>query len=186
MHERDEDEDDDERPVFMAKISEVDDIGLRGAWMDAAEYIADAEEKISLWFRHPMSRSSAVRHGDHIEPGFIYLGDSESLSFIARMAVGIIKHGPAFTFWVRDMGGSPDALKEFEKAFLGQWKSATEFAQHVLEARGDAEESEHRDGEEAREDPETDAESWARDLQRRGEINVVPNPQGGVWVFRGW
>ena len=31
-----------------------------------------------------------------------------------------------------------------------------------------------------------DAKSWAQDLQRRGEINVVPNPQGGVWVFRGW
>ena len=187
MYEGEPDQDDDRQPVFMARISEVDDVGLRGTWMDAAEYIADAEESIGLWLRHQLSRGSPVRDGDdHREPGFLYLGDNESLAFIAEMAAGIVKHGPAFSFWVREMGNSPDALEEFEKVFLGQCKSAAEFTQHVLDERTCTEESERRDGEESRQDLEMDAKTWAQDLQRRGEINVVPNPQGGVWVFRGW
>ena len=187
MYEGEPDQDDDRPPVFMARISDVDDVGLRGTWMDAAEYIAHAEESIGLWLRHPLSRGSPVRDGDdHREPGFLYLGDNESLAFIAEMAAGIVKHGPAFSFWVREMGNSPDALEEFEKVFLGQWKSAAEFTQHVLDERTCAEESERRDGEESRQDLEMDAKTWAQDLQRRGEIRVVPSPQGGVWIFRGW
>jgi antirestriction protein len=188
MYEGEPDEDDEHRrPVFMARISEFDDIGLRGTWMDAAEYIADVEERIALWFRHPISHGSPVRDGDdHPEPGFLYLGDSESLTFIAEMAAGIVEHGEAFALWVREMGNGPDALEQFEKVFLGQWKSAEEFAQHVLDDRGCTEESEHPEGEESCQNLEVDAETWARDLQRRGEISVIPNPQGGVWVFRGW
>jgi len=64
MYEGEPDQDDDRPPVFMARISEVDDVGLRGTWMDAAEYIADAEESIGLWLRHPLSRGSPVRDGD--------------------------------------------------------------------------------------------------------------------------
>jgi Antirestriction protein (ArdA) len=188
MYEGEPDEDYEELlPIFSARTSDRSDGGLRGTWMDAAEYIAGVEERIALWFRRPIYRRSPVRDGDdHSELGFLYLGDSESLAFIAEMAAGIIKHGQAFTFWVREMGNSPDALEEFEKVFLGHWKSAEEFAQHVLDDRGYAEESEHRDGKESPEDLEMDAKTWAQDLQRRGEINVMPNPQGGVWVFRGW
>ena len=186
MYEREPDDGDEQPPVYMARESDLDDVGLRGAWMDAAEYIAHAEKNIGLWLRHPMSNGTPVRDGnDHTEPGFLYLGDNESLAFIAEMAAGILKHGPAFGFWVRQMGGRPDALDEFEKVFLGQWKSATHFTQHVLDDHA-AEHSERRDGEESREDLPADAKSWAQDLQRRGEIRVVPNPQGGVWVFRGW
>ena len=123
---------------------------------------------------------------DHTDPGFLYVGDRESLRFIAEMAAGIARHGKAFAFWVREMGGSPEALAEFEKVFLGRWESAEEFAQRVLDEYAAVEDSERRESEETREDLPADAKSWAHDLQRRGEIDVVPNPQGGVWVFRGW
>jgi hypothetical protein len=186
MHEREEHEDDDERPVFMAGFSEFDDAGLRRAWMDAGECIAAAEKRIALWLRQPLSCSSSLRSGDHIEPGFIYLGERESLAFIAAMAAGILRYGPAFSFWVRKMGQRPEAPEEFEKVFLGHWQSAAEFAQHVLDQRDGSDEPERRDEEEPREEAEIDATIWAQDLQRRGEINVVPSPEGGVWVFRGW
>ena len=187
MHEGEPDKDDERHvPVYMASISEVDDIGLRGTWMDAAEYIAGAEKNIGLWLRRPMPHGPPARDGsDHSEPGFLYLGDRESLQFIAEMAAGILRHGRAFALWVREMGGRPDALDEFEKVFLGQWESAEDFTHHVLDDRG-VEDSERREDEESSEDPPMDAKSWARDLQRRGEIKVVPSPHGGVWIFRGW
>jgi hypothetical protein len=186
MYEGEPDEDDESQPpIFIAEVG--DDGGLRGEWMDAAEYIAETEKRIALWFHNPVSRSSPVRDGgDHCQPGFLYVGERKSLAFIAEMAAGIIKHGQAFAFWVREMGNGPDALEHFEKVFLGQWESAEQFAQHILDDRGCTEESEHRDREDLRQDPQMDAQTWARDLQRRGEINVIPNPQGGVWVFRGW
>jgi antirestriction protein len=187
MHEREPDKDDERPLVFSARIGETDDIGLRGSWMDAAECIANSEESIALWLRSPLSRDSPLRDGtDHAEPGFLYLGDNESLTFIAEMAAGIAKHGPAFALWVRAMGNSPEIRDKFEKVFLGQWKSATEFAQHVLDERGRNGESEPHDSEESSETVEMDAKTWARDLQRRGEIKVVHNSQGGVWIFRGW
>ncbi len=186
MHEREPDDEDEQPPVFTARSSEVDDVGLRGAWMDAAEYIAGAEKNIGLWLRHPLPYDAPGRDGhDHSEPGFLYLGDNESLAFIAEMAAGILKHGPAVGFWVREMGGEPDALDEFEKVFLGHWRSAEDFTRHVLDERA-GEDSEHSESEVSGEHVPADARSWARDLQRRGEIRVVPNPQGGVWVFRGW
>ena len=51
MYEGEPDEDDEERrAIFMANVG--DDGGLRGEWMDTAEYIADTEENIALWWRH--------------------------------------------------------------------------------------------------------------------------------------
>jgi hypothetical protein len=188
MHEGEPDRDDEEPvPVYMTSISEADDVGLRGSRMDAAEYIAAIEERIARRLSIPKSDKRSWRDGDdHTEPGFLYVGDRESLQFIAEMAAGIARHGKAFAFWVREMGGRPEALDEFEKVFLGQWESAAEFAQRVLDDCRPREEPERRDDENSDQDPEMDAKTWAQDLQRRGEINVVPNPQGGVWVFRGW
>jgi len=188
MHEREPDRDDEKFvPVYMASISETDDVGLRGSRMDAAEYIAAMEERIARRLSVPKSDKRSWRDGhDHTEPGFLYVGDREALRFIADMAAGIARHGQAFAFWVREMGGRPEALDEFEKVFLGQWESAEDFAQYVLDDHATAEDSERRESDEPREDLPADAKSWAHDLERRGEINVVPNPQGGVWVFRGW
>jgi hypothetical protein len=155
--------------------------------MDGAECIANAEESFGRWLRSPLSRGSPQRDGnDHAEPGFLYLGDRESLTFIGEMAAGIAKHGPAFALWVRAMGNSPESIAQFEKVFLGEWKSATEFTQRLLDERDSREESEPDDGEGSRESLDLDAASWAQDLQRRGEIKVVRNPEGGVWIFRGW
>lgn len=188
MHEREPGKDKERLWVFTDCVKEVDDAGHRAAWMDAAEVIADTEESRAFFFNDPLSRTDdrARKGGDRFEPRFLYVGDRESLAFMAETAAGIIKHGQAFAFWVREMGGRPDALDEFEKVFIGHWKSADEFTQYVLDDRAAAENTERRDDEESREDRPTDAKTWARDLQRRGEIRVVPSPLGGVWVFRGW
>jgi len=187
MHEREPDKDKERQWVFTDCISEVDDAGHRAAWMDAAEVIADTEEVRAFFFHDPLSRIGPARKSrDRFEPRFLYVGDRESLAFMAETAAGIIKHGQAFAYWVREMGGKPDALDEFEKVFLGHWKSAEDFTRHVLDDHAGTEESERRDDEDSGHDLEMDARSWAQDLQRRGEIRVVPNPQGGVWIFRGW
>ena len=113
MHEREPNGDDEKpMPVYMTSISEADDVGLRGSRMDAAEYIAAMEERIARRLSVPKFDKSAWRDGhDHTEPGFLYVGDRESLQFIAEMAAGIARHGKAFTFWVREMGGGPEALR---------------------------------------------------------------------------
>ena len=38
---------------------------------------------------------------------------------------------------------------------------------------------------ESRPDLHADAEELAQELQQRGDISVIANPEGGVWIFRG-
>lgn len=185
MHEREPSSNEDRLWVFTDCVKAVDDAGHRAAWMEAAEMIADNEQGRAFYFNDPLSRTDrSYKRDDRVEPRFLYVGDRQSLAFMAETAAGIIRHGEAFACWVREIGGRPDSPEEFEKAFLGHWKSAEEFTQHALDERVAADSE--GDGEEPREDLPIDAESWSRDLQRRGEIRVVPSPLGGVWIFRGW
>ena len=68
-------------------------------------------------------------------------------------------------------------------AFLGSWESAEQFAAQMLEYLRPPTQME-QSAEEVRPDLHGDADELAHELQRRGDISVVANPEGGVWVFR--
>jgi hypothetical protein len=183
MHERRLKEDDEEiLPALTARV--CDDGGLPGDWMETAENIADAEERIALRWRNPMSRSFPVRDGrDHLEPGFVLLGSRKSLAFIGETVSGITEHGEVFAAWARHVRGDPKELQRFADAYLGRWESVEAFIGQVLDelppvitagADGD-----HQLG------VLTNAVELADELQRRGDICAIDNPEGGVWIFRG-
>lgn len=182
MYEGEPNEDNEELPpIFTAKVG--DDGGLRGDWMDTAEYIADTEEKIALWWRHPASRGTPVRDGqDHLDPGFVLLGNRESLAFIGETASGITEHGQAFVAWARHVGGDPEELRRFQDAYLGRWETAEQFVSEVLAELGPI----LAEGPEADQQMRVlnDVAELAQELQRRGDIWTAPTPDGGVWVFR--
>jgi hypothetical protein len=169
-------------PVFAASTGEADDVGLRGAWIAAAQQIAGAEQEIATWL--VLRRSVGQQPADELRPGFLYLGKGEALAFIAALVVGILTYGEAYTYWVQSSGGDPRAQAEFEKVFLGRWPSTERFTQHLLDQR--ARDDDAADSDESKDEWALDAASWAADLQRRGEIRVVDDPEGGVWIFRGW
>jgi hypothetical protein len=168
--------------VFATSTAEADDVGLRGAWIAAAEQIAAVEREVSTWLL--LRRSAGQKRSDELRPGFLYLGEGEALGFIAAMVVGILTYGEPFIYWVQSGGADPRAPAEFEKVFLGSWPSAERFTQYLLDQR--ARDDDAADSEESEDEWALDAANWAADLQRRGEIRVVDDPEGGVWIFRGW
>ena len=184
MHERELDEDEEKQPpIFVAGISKRKDGDLRAAWTDAAQYIADTERRIALWMRH-LSALSEESGRDETRPGFLCVGDRSSLGFIGAMAAGLIEHGQAFAAWARQAGSDPDMFSRFKDAYLGQWESAEQFAEQMLEyLRPDG--TEQSDTGESRPDSHGDAQELAHELQQRGDISVIENPEGGVWIFRG-
>ena len=185
MHERELDEDEEKQPpIFVAGISKRKDGDLRAAWMDAAQYIADTERGIASWIRH-LSALSEESGRDETRPGFLCVGDRSSLGFIGAMAAGLIEHGQAFAAWARQAGSDPDMFSRFKDAYLGQWESAEQFAEQMLEYFRPADHMEQSAADESRPDLHADAEELAQELQRRGDISVIENPEGGVWIFRG-
>lgn len=187
MYEGEPDEQATQRRVHFADLSNYDDGGLEGAQLETAECVAYSEQRIDTRFRRSAG-GKADKARIIVQEQFapLYFGDATSLKFIGEVAAGILEHGPAFAAWACCVGKNFELLARFSDSYLGHWRSAGEFTQHILDDRGCTEESEHRDGEESCQGLQMDAETWARDLQRRGEISVMRNPRGGVWVFRGW
>jgi hypothetical protein len=181
MHERGLDnEDEDERPIWVA--NDRRDGGLRDDWREVAEVIANIENRSALyWVRRKREGFGGI-DDDDIDPGFIMVGRRRSLSAIAEATSGIIEHGQAFRAWADLVGDDPEALHRFSEAFLGSWGSAAEFAQQVLGELGPLSADEFDEDQQLR--ILVLASELADELERRGVISAVPNPKGGVWVFR--
>jgi hypothetical protein len=184
MHEKSEEGEAPQGAIFTAGTVEADDVGLRGAWIAAAQQIAGTEQEVATWLT--LRRSVGCKAADELRPGFLYLGRREALAFIAAAVVGILTYGPSFAHWVQASGGDPCALAEFEKVYLGSWPSVEQFTEYLLKEREQDDGAEAEPAEEPPEEAALDAAQWAADLQRRGEIRVVDDPAGGVWIFRGW
>ena len=72
--------------------------------------------------------------------GALRLDEFESLADVARIAKGIAEHGPAFAAWAEHVGTDSEALDEFEDAYMGEWESAADFAEEMLDDTGQIDE----------------------------------------------
>ena len=133
---------------------------------------------------------SGLEHADgddELRTGLRHGGRRESLSVHRRDGSGHHRARPGLRRLGRELvGDDPEALRRSTKVFLGQLgecrgvrPARARRASAALSSRRIARRSAV---------PRCCCwpASWARDLQRRGVICVVPNPRGGVWVFRGW
>jgi hypothetical protein len=167
--------------AIFAKVG--DDGGLLGDWLDTADSIAANERNLVRWWFHPSSNRSFMHDGrDHHKPDLVLFGNRESLSFIGETASGIAEHGQAFAAWARLVGHDPEQLIRFEEAFLGGWPSAEEFVSEVLDELGPVVTEGTGGDHQVR--ILTGTSELAEELQRRGDIYTIENPEGGVWVFR--
>jgi antirestriction protein len=103
---------------------------------------------------------------------------------VTTVALGVTEHGPAFAAWV-DHGGDVDNEAGFEEAFVGSWDSAEDYADSLLDDFGLEAVLDQAVPQALRAYVTIDSEGFARDLELGGDITVVANPDGGVWVFDG-
>lgn len=170
----------DDRPIYVANDRE--DGGLRDDWREVAEVIANIEGGMALRRLRRRRAGLDLPDGDQLQPGFIMVGRRASLAAIAEATTGIIEHGQAFAAWADLVGDDPEALRHFDKAFLGSWDSAAEFAKQLTAELGPLTADESEDDQQFR--MLLLANELAEELQRRGVICAIPNHRGGVWVFR--
>ena len=186
--------------IYVASLSDYNNGILHGGWIEAVADPEAMQEEIDAMLR--MSPTTG-RYGDvaeewaiHDYDGFgpLVLGEYESLERIAKLASGIVEHGLAFAAWMNVIGddvGDESSGSEgdreserFSEQFLGSWKSVEEYAEDLLQDMG-ANELLAKIPEWLQPYLTLDTAGFARDLQLGGDVSVVENPEGGVWVFRG-
>ena len=100
-----------------------------------------------------------------------------------RVARGIDVHGPAFAAWVSLTDETGDDIESrFESAYLGEWSSVEEYADHLL---ADFELDELLDKavpESLRPYVQVDVAGFGRDLEIGGDISAEESPSG-VYIF---
>ena len=190
----------DDPRIYVASLSDYNNGILHGRWIEITGHVETMHEEIAAMLR--MSPTTA-KYGDvaeewaiHDYDGFgeLVLGEYESLKRIAKLASGIVEHGLAFAAWMNVIGddvGDESSGSEgdreserFSEQFLGSWKSVEEYAEDLLQDMG-ANELLAKIPEWLQPYLTLDTAGFARDLQLGGDVSVVENPEGGVWVFRG-
>ena len=107
------------------------------------------------------------------------------------IAEGIQRHGPAFAAWADlvDETTPPGTLDhqlltQFEDHYLGSYMTTQQWAQQEAQSLGLEDTLNQALPAALRQYITIDYQTLAQDLELEEDITVLPNPEGGVWVFR--
>lgn len=168
--------------IYVASLSDYNAGRLHGEWIDAAQELEDLEESVqAMLARSPTPGAEEYAIHDYEGFGPLHIDESLPLSSVARLAAGIEEHGAAFSAWAHTLDSVHlgDYLDRFDGFYVGTFESATQFAEHELEAWG-------IDLDEIGPEPlrpyiRFDMEAYARDLSF--EFRMVTDEEGRVHVF---
>lgn len=162
---------------------------LHGRWIDANQ----DEETLGETVRDILADSPTARDTsevaedwgifDYEDFGPLRIGEQESLSWVSAVARGIAEHGLAFAAYA-DVMEEADALAGFQDSYLGHYQSLTGYAEQLVADADYEHVLDEQLPESIRPYVRIDAAALARDLLAGGEIHVLDDQDGGVWVFR--
>jgi antirestriction protein len=168
--------------IYVASLSDYNAGHLHGEWIDATQELEDLEESVQAMLARsptPGAEEYAIHDYEGFEP--LHIDEYLPLSTVARLAAGIEEHGGAFAAWAHTLDSVHlgDYLDRFDDFYVGTFESATEFAEHELEAW-------NIDVGEIGPEPlrpyiRFDMEAYARDLSY--EFRMVTDEEGQVHVF---
>lgn len=176
--------------VYVASLTDYNHGVLHGSWIDAAV----EPDELHAGIQQMLANSPTARQigqpaeewaiHDYENFGPLQLGEYQSVEWITEVASGIAEHGPAFAAWAEHTASEPQDLQRFTDCYLGEWESVDAYVEGYLDDLGATQ---------ALEDVATwlqpyvniDVGDIARDLQLGGDITVVHNPDGKVWIFEG-
>jgi len=169
--------------IYAASLSDYNAGRLHGAWIDGDQPADDIDQQIKEMLAKSHD-STAEGWAIHDYEGFygMHLGEWENIEHIATIGQGIAEHGPAFAAWADLLGSSrwADELDGFEDAYRGEWESMEAYAEDLLDDFG-VEEALDQLGDWLRPYVRVDTEAFARDIS--SDLNLVPSPNGGVYLF---
>jgi antirestriction protein len=171
--------------IYVASLADYNNGVLHGAWIEAARDPTDIQGDINAMLAQspePGAEESTIF--DYDQFGEYRIHEHDPIDLVARIARGIQEHGYAFAAWAHDHKGDPDRLDDFAEAYLGHHDSVQDYADQLMDDLGYTDELAKL--------PESlqpylrfDTEALAYDMEISGDIYVVDNPHGGVWIFHG-
>lgn len=172
--------------IYVASLSDYNEGRLHGEWINAAQSTEELDRAVkAMLARSPMPGAEEWAIHDYDGFGPLRLSEYDSLKYVARVAAGIAEHGQAFAAWADIVGNDHEALDAFEDVYFGCWDSMQQYAQDMLEDLGYIDEVYRHVPDHLRPYVMIDVQGFARDLETGGDITVIHNPDGGVWIFDG-
>jgi len=173
--------------IWIGSLLDYNNGILHGDWVDAARPPAAIHADIATILA---TSPTTVRFGepaeewgifDHDNFGAWQLGEYESIERVSAVACGIAQHGPAFAAWAEHCDDDTQ-LEQFEEAFLGEYESAGAFAEQLIDDLG-YQQTINELPEPIRRYLSFDLDALAADMRYGGDIHIVPNNDGRVWIF---
>lgn len=169
--------------IYVASLADYNNGTLRGRWIDAArEPEAIYADINAMLAQSPEENAEEFAIHDYDQFGSCRINEFDSIEKVSRIARGIKEYGEAFAAWAELHDGDPERLDDFSDAYLGQYDSTQDFAERMADDFGYADELAKL--------PESlqpyvhfDSAALARDMEMGGDIDVVPYPSSGVWIF---
>jgi antirestriction protein len=171
--------------IYVASLADYNNGRLHGEWLDAARDPADIHADITAMLarsREPDAEEFAIH--DYDQFGTCRIHEYDAIELVSRIANGIREHGFAFGAWAEVQEGAVEHLDEFEDAYLGHYASVEAYAEQIAEDLGyntaiatlsDSMQCYIR----------VDTAAMVRDIIHSGNVYVVPDPNGGFWIFNG-
>lgn len=124
--------------IYVASLSDYNAGRLHGVWIDAAqplEAIGEQVDRMLASSHTPRAEEYAIHDYEGFWPA--RLSEYESLSSVARLAVGIVERGRAMAHFAALLGsGWGNELEKFDECYLGCWPSMEAFAESLVEDMG--------------------------------------------------
>ena len=172
--------------IWVGSLADYNAGSLHGQWLDAAQ----DSELLRQQVQAMLSRSrtpGAEEYGIFDYDGFggLRLDEYESLDVVARIANGIVEHGPAFAAWTELVDRDAEQLEQFETAYLGAFENRAAFAQQVIDDLGVEAALSQSLPTSLASYVSIDVVAIAQDLELSGDIRFADRDGGGVWAFDG-
>ena len=170
--------------VYVASLSDYNAGRLHGTWLDAAVDVDELAAGVhTMLATSPAAGAEEWAVHDYEGFGPIHLGEYEDLATISQLAQGITEHGAAFAHWAALIDtNEPEALAEFDDAYLGHYASIDAYADELLDDLGYPDLIERAIPEHLQAYVHLDVEGFARDLELAGDITTSEG-DGGVYVY---
>lgn len=172
--------------IYVASLADYNNGRLHGRWLDAARDPEAIHADIAAMLRsshQPDAEEWAIH--DYEQFGSWKVNEYDDIEVVARIARGIAEHGYAYAAWADVFDGEPTSLniETFREAYLGHYDSVTAYVEQLADELGYGQELDNLP-EHLRQYTRIDYAAIARDMDSSGDIATVPNPSGGLWLFR--
>jgi antirestriction protein len=174
--------------IWVGSLADYNNGDLHGKWLDAAR----EPDEIHADIQTILASGPAARRGEAPEEwgifdyegfGSLRLGEYEAIENVARLAAGIIEHGPAFAAWAEATVPDEATSEGFAEAYCGHFDSVAAYAEQLVDDVEGEEQLEAAMPEWLRSYITIDYDALAHDMELGGDIFTAPAEDGGVYVY---